>query len=222
MKDRQSRRCSLRCAPATCLAYPFQTQEQLYSKPPRCRYPLRGASGNGSPPSPRVPDRRPGSLRYNCVLCPERLVRGVTENVTDPGPHIFRATAPRHPSRHALELRWLTKLGAGSPGNSDGRLVGSLRSIVEPHNLFDGFAQPHNCCADVFRSFLRPVLYSADSSRSVALTSPLVQPGANTRGALWRLLPRAARLGGLPFHGEGRQSETNSRAQKKDHENYIT
>jgi hypothetical protein len=33
-----------------------------------------GASAAGSPPSPRVPARRPGSLRYNCVLWPERLL----------------------------------------------------------------------------------------------------------------------------------------------------
>ena len=54
-----------------CLAMPLQRQELLYSKPPHHRHPLRRTPGGGSPPSPRVPARRPGSL-YITASCLQR------------------------------------------------------------------------------------------------------------------------------------------------------
>jgi hypothetical protein len=58
-------------------ANPAAAQEQLYSKPPPCRIPLaREPSASGPRRLPaRQRTRRPGSLRYNCVLCGPRLRR---------------------------------------------------------------------------------------------------------------------------------------------------
>ena len=70
----------LRCH-AGC--FPDFSQEQLYSKPPLKPVSASGPSGFGDPAVSLRPSllaraartRRPGSLRYNCVLCPLRRLR---------------------------------------------------------------------------------------------------------------------------------------------------
>ena len=57
--------------------FPDRTQEQLsFKAAPFCRIPLaRDPRQTGPRRLPRDPPRRrPGSLRYNCVLCPIRLL----------------------------------------------------------------------------------------------------------------------------------------------------
>ncbi len=88
-------------------------QEPLYSKPPHRRHPLRRTPGEGSPPSPRgprksrVPARRPGSVTYNSVLWPGRLLHchAACCPALAPGREASSAPVRRHPARHRPALR---------------------------------------------------------------------------------------------------------------------
>jgi hypothetical protein len=71
--------------------------------PPHTGIRWRRTSGCGSPPPPAYTHqsiRRPGSWKYNCVLCPIRLFQFVTLTARDPAPRSHRAKPHRHPSCH--------------------------------------------------------------------------------------------------------------------------
>ncbi len=117
------------------LAYPDKTQEQLYSKPPLKPVSASGPSGFGSPPSPRAGGqcgthraRRPGSLRYNCVLCSIRRLpchpdsSGVPAGRAIPHGAAIGAPTRRHPAR---QLRRYAVLKVWS-----GRLASMLASAA--------------------------------------------------------------------------------------------
>src|SRR5690349_474733 len=86
----------------------FQTQELLYSKPPRCRFPLtREPLGHTGPRRlPPAPTSHPAArfIEYNSVLCPESLSglsRCLLISPSHPVRQASRQARP-HPSRQPL------------------------------------------------------------------------------------------------------------------------
>ena len=112
----------LRCSQAARLGLRFasldKTQEQLYSKPPHFQILLKAPLKMGPRRLPARPrDRRPGSSRYNCVLCSIRRLHCHTDSAAVPSgraiPHGAAIGAPacRHPAR---QLRRSAGLVIGS------------------------------------------------------------------------------------------------------------
>ena len=93
--------------PRPAIAYPDKTQEQLYSKPPHFQILLKAPLKMGPrrlPAQRRA--RRPGSLRYNCVLCSIRRLHchpdssGVPAGRATARGAAIGAPTGRHPARH--------------------------------------------------------------------------------------------------------------------------
>ena len=77
VREQPTLRFSLRCEAGCRLCFPGQnTRAVIFKAAPFCRVPLaRDPRQTGPRRLPRDPPRRrPGSLRYNCVLCPIRLL----------------------------------------------------------------------------------------------------------------------------------------------------
>jgi len=105
------------------LAYPDKTQEQLYSKPPHFQILLKAPLKMGPRRLPARPrDRRPGSSRYNCVLCSIRRLHchpdssGVPAGRATARGAAIGAPTGRHPARQLRRSAVLKSLvGASFP-----------------------------------------------------------------------------------------------------------